>query len=74
MGAITAAGCGALCPSNGWPCLACRGPMDDANIDSALKLLEEHKVPKDQIQKMFRFFAGKAKKFEERRSRNCKLI
>ncbi|MFH0836029.1 MAG: hypothetical protein V1834_02590 [Candidatus Micrarchaeota archaeon] len=71
MGAITNAGCGALCPSNGWPCLACRGPTDDSNIESALELLKEHKVPKDQIQQMFRFFAGRAKQFEDRRSKMC---
>jgi coenzyme F420-reducing hydrogenase gamma subunit len=40
LGMVTAGGCHARCPSLGVPCVGCRGPAEDANVASALALLE----------------------------------
>jgi len=39
LGVVARAGCGALCPSNGIPCEACRGFVDNPNLDSLVELL-----------------------------------
>ncbi len=42
VGAVTAGGCQARCPALGVPCIGCRGPVPDANVASALTVLQEH--------------------------------
>jgi sulfhydrogenase subunit delta len=39
LGLVTRAGCGALCPSLGRPCTACRGVAPDANLESARAII-----------------------------------
>ncbi|MBU1198473.1 MAG: hypothetical protein KJ685_01435 [Nanoarchaeota archaeon] len=41
LGPLCNGGCQALCPSFNHPCTGCRGWLDDANIGSGKKLLEE---------------------------------
>lgn len=36
-GPVTAAGCNARCPALGTPCIGCRGPADEANVESLLE-------------------------------------
>lgn len=72
MGPITFAGCDALCPSNDRNCYGCRGPFEDANVHSLLKLFEKTGVSEEDIRRMFILFAGTSKKFREARN-ICKI-
>jgi len=58
LGPITAAGCGARCPSNNLPCLGCWGPMKDANIASGFNLLREKGFSVEEIKRRFRIHTG----------------
>lgn len=57
MGPITVAGCNALCPSNGKPCLGCRGSYEDANLKSHAKILLDKGFSKDEIIDAFSLFS-----------------
>ena len=41
MGQVARAGCGAPCPADGVPCEACRGFVDDANLNALERVLVE---------------------------------
>lgn len=41
FGPVTLGGCDARCPSYLVPCQGCRGPAEEANVDSAVSLLSE---------------------------------
>lgn len=45
LGPITMGGCRAPCPSNGVPCLGCRGLAQEAQIESYIKTLREKNIP-----------------------------
>lgn len=46
LGPLTVGGCRARCPSLGQSCIGCRGPVQDANVASGLRTLEERGVPR----------------------------
>jgi sulfhydrogenase subunit delta len=56
-GPLTLAGCDALCPSLNIPCVGCRGPADDANVESALAMFGEKGIPREEISARLRTFA-----------------
>jgi len=60
LGPITVAGCKARCPSYGRPCIGCRGPVEEANVSSEVKLLKEKGFTISDIQNRLRTFAGAA--------------
>jgi sulfhydrogenase subunit delta len=60
LGPITVAGCKARCPSYGRPCIGCRGPVEEANISSEVRVLKEKGFTPSDIQKRLRTFAGAA--------------
>lgn len=58
MGSVTAAGCGALCPSVGRFCQGCRGPADGANVPGLVEAMREAGLSTDDIRRKFQTFAG----------------
>jgi len=65
MGLITQGGCNSVCVNNEKVCYGCRGPMDQANVDSIIELFKEYDLEKQQIQDLFRKFAGYSRKLLE---------
>lgn len=66
MGPVTAAGCGAICPSIDRVCEGCYGPMSDANATSlAMEFLESCGLSKEDITRKFRKYAGATTPFRE---------
>jgi len=64
LGPVTVAGCKARCPAHGRPCIGCRGPVEDANIASEVKVLQEKGYSWLDIQNRLRTFAALAKPLE----------
>jgi coenzyme F420-reducing hydrogenase gamma subunit len=56
-GPLTAAGCNARCPDLRVPCVGCRGPVADANVDSALTMFAERGFDRQSIATRLRTFA-----------------
>jgi len=56
-GAVTAGGCNARCPALGVPCVGCRGPASDPNIEAALAAFEAHGIPRDDAERRLQVFA-----------------
>jgi sulfhydrogenase subunit delta len=52
------AGCGARCPGYNIACIGCRGPIDEANMGSIEKILEEKEHKLDEIRLKLRTFAA----------------
>jgi len=57
LGPLTVGGCGARCPGLGIPCVACRGPCMDANVESALATYEEKGIARGQLERKLATFA-----------------
>lgn len=55
-GLVTAAGCGARCPSLGRPCAGCRGLADDANLDSARNVAIAAGLPAGSLDDILRIY------------------
>lgn len=49
LGPLARAGCGAICPSNGVPCDACRGTVENPNKNAMHEILEKYNYTVDEI-------------------------
>jgi coenzyme F420-reducing hydrogenase gamma subunit len=63
MGPVTAAGCGALCPSRERPCYSCWGPMKDANAKALADQFEEMGLSREDIFRKFTEFGEPTEEF-----------
>jgi len=58
LGAVTRAGCAALCPSFGVPCEGCRGEVAEANRAEQYRLLLEVGLPEGEVAARMKRFTG----------------
>jgi coenzyme F420-reducing hydrogenase gamma subunit len=56
MGAVTRAGCDAVCPRNRFGCWGCRGPAEEANFESLIQILRDHGFSERKIAERAHFF------------------
>ena len=63
MGPVTAAGCGAICPSLGRECEGCYGPMSDANATELAKVFRRQGLSQEDVVRKFRKYAGMSSEF-----------
>ena len=56
LGAVTRAGCGAICPTHGDPCEGCRGQIPNPNLDAMESVLSEAGLTASDIQTRFTLF------------------
>ena len=58
LGPLTLGGCNARCPGLSIGCVGCRGPVDDANLESVTALFMENGFGREDIARKLRTFAG----------------
>lgn len=56
LGPLARAGCGAICPTNGVPCDACRGTVDNPNKNAMHEILEKYNYTVDEINRKINLF------------------
>lgn len=56
LGLVTRTGCDARCVSLGRPCTGCRGLAGDANLESALALLEERGIAREEVRRRLEIY------------------
>ncbi|MDX1613603.1 MAG: hypothetical protein R3300_04785 [Candidatus Promineifilaceae bacterium] len=58
MGPVTRGGCNAVCPRNRFGCWGCRGPAEEANFTSLVKILRDHGFSEREIAERASFFSA----------------
>lgn len=56
LGPLARAGCGAICPSNGSPCEACRGTVDNPNKNAMHEILDKYNYTVEEIKRKINLF------------------
>jgi len=66
LGPIARAGCNSRCPNNGEGCVACRGVIDEPNVNAQKDLLAEYGLTVDDILRQFNLYnACEGKRIEQ---------
>lgn len=63
LGPVTAAGCGALCPSVGAPCYGCWGPSEEPQMDAMAQVLMEKGFKLSEVLTRLQAFGAPAELF-----------
>lgn len=58
LGPITRGGCQAPCPAGGMGCWGCRGPAEDANIESFISIMRERGFEEWELRERLEFFGA----------------
>lgn len=72
LGPVTAAGCGALCPSVGAPCYGCWGPSEEPQMDAMAQILLEKGYRLSEVLSRLQAFGAPAELFT--RLNNSKVL
>ena len=56
LGPLARAGCGAICPSNGVACDACRGTVNDPNKNAMHEILQKYNYTVEEIRRKINIF------------------
>ncbi|EAT59021.1 NADH-quinone oxidoreductase subunit B family protein [Chlorobium ferrooxidans] len=56
LGPITRAGCHAVCTTGKTPCLGCRGPAEEINMEAFLHLVKERGLSRSDLQEKLAFY------------------
>jgi coenzyme F420-reducing hydrogenase gamma subunit len=56
LGPITRAGCQAICPSQGYECVGCRGLISNPNLDSLAQVMVEHGLSAEDMKSRMSMF------------------
>lgn len=64
LGPVTAAGCGALCPSAGAACYGCWGPCESPQMDAMATILSEKGFSMDEVLLRLKSFGAPTQLFE----------
>lgn len=71
LGPATQAGCGAICTEQGQQCLGCRGPVDEPNLESLQKAIEQFASP-EQFYHALQVFGVQEMFFQQAKKPNKK--
>jgi coenzyme F420-reducing hydrogenase gamma subunit len=65
LGPVILGGCGAVCPSNAYPCDGCRGPLKDIKIENMVKQLSQEGYSEEEVKLILQRFGVQDSIYQE---------